>query len=443
MKALKLIREDGYENVHYASLGEQKFKTLVVADRKDEQEQWFEQPEIECVPEEVSDIIRNYTLPYIDLGNTEDEYLLEQATNKVVCVVVENVLETQPFIPRNRNGRPIGEGVAFCDMLVGRIQNGELAGTAVYIKQTESGFRQPKDFFKMVGRIFPCKLTEIHIQTIDNYKLTINNPSNYVVEGSIELAEWLTNYQLLQQIEKSKDNSSRNRDRKNILERTHEGIVSAVINNGSNAGIMVMTKKLQTVFIPKHRVSYECDSSFVNLDEVVSVFDRVEFKITGANTQKPSPNQRERHIIHDYIRIEGDMKVLEEAPQDALIEMIDNKKVIGRLFKVRFISFDPQSLHTVELVDFPGIKIKMKDSGSLNRVPFKQGDEISVVILDAHYRWVDANSRGRRVAKKTEEVSSNSHNTEEKKCLFRIKSRFNSFYPNRVNSKILSTFFTS
>ena len=42
-----------------------------------------------------------------------------------------------------------------------------------------------------------------------------------------------------------------------------------------------MTKKLQTVFIPKHRVSYECDSSFVNLDEVVSVFDRVEFKITG------------------------------------------------------------------------------------------------------------------------------------------------------------------
>ena len=50
MKALKLIREDGYENVHYASLGEQKFKTLVVADRKDEQEQWFEQPEIECVP---------------------------------------------------------------------------------------------------------------------------------------------------------------------------------------------------------------------------------------------------------------------------------------------------------------------------------------------------------------------------------------------------------
>lgn len=204
-----------------------------------------------------------------------------------------------------------------------------------------------------------------------------------------------------------------------------------------------MTKKLQTVFIPKHRVSYECDSSFVNLDEVVSVFDRVEFKITGANTQKPSPNQRERHIIHDYIRIEGDMKVLEEAPQDALIEMIDNKKVIGRLFKVRFISFDPQSLHTVELVDFPGIKIKMKDSGSLNRVPFKQGDEISVVIQDAHYRWVDAKSRGRRVAKKTEEVSSNSQNTEEKKCLFRIKSRFNSFYPNRVNSKILSTFFTS
>ena len=190
---------------------------MVVADRKDEQEQWFEQPEIECVPEEVSDIIRNYTLPYIDLGNTEDEYLLEQATNKVVSVVVENVLETQPFIPRNRNGRPIGEGVAFCDMLVGRIQNGELAGTAVYIKQTESGFRQPKDFFKMVGRIFPCKLTEIHIQTIDNYKLTINNPSNYVVEGSIELAEWLTNYQLLQQIEKSKDNSSRNRDRKKHL----------------------------------------------------------------------------------------------------------------------------------------------------------------------------------------------------------------------------------
>ena len=94
MKALKLIREDGYENVHYASLGEQKFKTLVVADRKDEQEQWFEQPEIECVPEGVSDIIRNYTLPYIDLGNTEDEYLLEQATNKVVSVVVENVLET-------------------------------------------------------------------------------------------------------------------------------------------------------------------------------------------------------------------------------------------------------------------------------------------------------------------------------------------------------------
>ena len=79
---------------------------MVVADRKDEQEQWFEQPEIECVPEEVSDIIRNYTLPYIDLGNTEDEYLLEQATNKVVSVVVENVLETQPFIPRNRNGRP-------------------------------------------------------------------------------------------------------------------------------------------------------------------------------------------------------------------------------------------------------------------------------------------------------------------------------------------------
>ena len=42
MKALKLIRDDGYENVHYASLGGQKFKTLVVADRKDKQDQWFE-----------------------------------------------------------------------------------------------------------------------------------------------------------------------------------------------------------------------------------------------------------------------------------------------------------------------------------------------------------------------------------------------------------------
>ena len=54
-------------------------------------------------------------------------------------------------------------------MLVGRVQNGELAGTTVYIKQTESGFRQPKDFFKMVGRIFPCKLTEIpkESQTIE------------------------------------------------------------------------------------------------------------------------------------------------------------------------------------------------------------------------------------------------------------------------------------
>lgn len=52
------------------------------------------------------------------------------------------------------------------------------------------------------------------------------------------------------------------------------------------------------------------------------------------------------------------MKVLEEAPQDALIEMIDDKKVIGRLFKVRFISFDPQSLHTVELVDFQESKLK-------------------------------------------------------------------------------------
>ena len=204
-----------------------------------------------------------------------------------------------------------------------------------------------------------------------------------------------------------------------------------------------MTKKLQTVFIPKHRVSYECDSSFVSLDQVVSVFDTVKFKISGATIQKPGPNQRERHIIHDYIRIEGDMKVLEEAPRDALIEMIDNKKIVGRLFKVRFLSYDPQRWHTVELVDFPGVKIKMQDTGSLNKVPFKQGEEVSVVIQDAHYRWVDANSRGRRVAKKTEEVSSNSQNTEEKKCLFRIKSRFNSFYPNRVNSKILSTFFTS
>ena len=66
----------------------------------------------------------------------------------------------------------------------------------------------------------------------------------------------------------------------------------------------------------------------------------------------------------------------------------------------------------------------MKDSGFFKSGSFKQGDEISVVILDAHYRWVDANSRGRRVAKKTEEVSSNSQNTEEKKCLFLYQITF-------------------
>ncbi|MFR2307421.1 MAG: hypothetical protein ACLS6Y_03265 [Streptococcus salivarius] len=116
---------------------------MVVADRKDEQEQWFEQPEVNVSRRSFRYHSKLYT-PYIDLGNTEDEYLLEQATNKVVSVVVENVLETQPFIPRNRNGRPIGEGVAFCDMLVGAYQNGELAGTTVYINKRESGFRQPK-----------------------------------------------------------------------------------------------------------------------------------------------------------------------------------------------------------------------------------------------------------------------------------------------------------
>jgi hypothetical protein len=80
--------------------------------------------------------------------------LLEQATNKVVSVVVENVLETQPFIPRNRNGRPIGEGVAFCDMLVGRIQNGELAGTAVYINKLNQASASQKISLKWLDGFF-------------------------------------------------------------------------------------------------------------------------------------------------------------------------------------------------------------------------------------------------------------------------------------------------
>ncbi|MFR2165503.1 MAG: hypothetical protein ACLS5K_04000 [Streptococcus salivarius] len=100
--------------------------------------------------------------------------------------------------------------------------------------------------------------------------------------------------------------------------------------------------KLQTVFI-LNKGKLWCDSSFVNLDEVVSVFDRLNLRLLELIPKAKSKSKRTSHI-HDYIRI-GRLKVLEEAPQDALIEMIDDKKVIGRLFKCDLSVLIPQSTY--------------------------------------------------------------------------------------------------
>lgn len=435
MKSLKLIRDDGYENVRYAALGDQEFKTLVIADRKKDQKQWYEEPGIETVPEKVSDIIRSYTLPAIDLGNKEDDYLREQATSKVVTVVVENILDSQPFV-ETRNNRQVRDGVAFCDILVAKIQNGVLQGTTVYIKQTQAGFRQPRDIHKMVGRAFPVKLTEIHVLTVSNYRLKTQNPENYVVEGSIEIAEWLTNYELQQRIEAGQEAAERaGESTPRILNTVQEGVVSSIINQGNNAGLMLMTKNFQTVFIPANLVSYEYDSPFVRLDQIVSLYDKVAFKLVGADIQTPAPNQRERHIVHDYIRIVGDMKVLEESPEDRLKAAVDEGRLDGRLFKARFDSFDPVRGHLVELVDFPGIRIKMDHSAALDGVSFKRGEELSVIIKRSRYRYADANSKSKRATEGNEQTSN------KKKVLFTIHSKFNTFYPRQANSKVFSAFF--
>ena len=370
MLPLKLIHKS-HPNATYATQDNKRIRDIVIADKNDTDEFWFDYNKkdefhLEFIPRNLVAEINELAKPSIT-DKRPQVYLDNIARSKVIPTLIESVIESMPTPHETDESK-----IVFIDYLVLVPLNQVYSELKIYVPSNKAGMtRLPRTNVRdMVGRYVSCKIVNLKRCILPHSYDTKTIWNNYYAEGSIERAEQLACADIKSTIAEVQRGEVKNSVVLNqrVVERLKEerarllsSIFNGVIAQTSNRGIYVICTEKDyhyfTVYIPRGRISYLYESIVPSSTSKFKVGEQIRFKLVEEQTYLGG-RELENQII-------ADSKCLETPPREQILKLIDENKLVGSTHKAYVVAYDITRGHRIELEDIAGAIVKLNSDARI------------------------------------------------------------------------------
>lgn len=370
MLPLKLIHKS-HPNATYATHDNKRIRDIVIADKNDTDEFWFDYNKkdefhLEFIPRNLVAEINELAKPSIT-DKRPQVYLDNIARSKVIPTLIESVIESMPTPHETDESK-----IEFIDYLVLVPLNQVYSELKIYVPSNKAGMtRLPRTNVRdMVGRYVSCKIVNLKRCILPHSYDTKTIWNNYYAEGSIERAEQLACADIKSTIAEVQRGEVKNSVVLNqrVVERLKEerasllsSIFNGVIAQTSNRGIYVICTEKDyhyfTVYIPRGRISYLYESIVPSSTSKFKVGEQIRFKLVEEQTYLEGKGL-ENQIL-------ADSKCLETPPREQILKLIDENKLVGSTHKAYVVAYDITRGHRIELEDIPGAIVKLNSDARI------------------------------------------------------------------------------
>lgn len=370
MLPLKLIHKS-HPNATYATKDNKRIRDIVIADKNDTDEFWFDYNKkdefhLEFIPRNLVAEINELAKPSIT-DKRPQVYLDNIARSKVIPTLIESVIESMPTPHETDESK-----IVFIDYLVLVPLDPVYSELKIYVPSNKAGMtRLPRTNVRdMVGRYVSCKIVNLKRCILPHSYDTKTIWNNYYAEGSIERAEQLACADIKSTIAEVQRGEVKNSVVLNqrVVERLKEerasllsSIFNGVIAQTSNRGIYVICTEKEyhyfTVYIPRGRISYLYESIVPSSTSKFKVGEQIRFKLVEAQTYLEGKGL-ENQIL-------ADSKCLETPPREQILKLIDENKLVGSTHKAYVVAYDITRGHRIELEDIAGAIVKLNSDARI------------------------------------------------------------------------------
>jgi hypothetical protein len=370
MLPLKLIHKS-HPNATYATQDNKRIRDIVIADKNDTDEFWFDYNKkdefhLEFIPRNLVAEINELAKPSIT-DKRPQVYLDNIARSKVIPTLIESVIESMPTPHETDESK-----IVFIDYLVLVPLNQVYSELKIYVPSNKAGMtRLPRTNVRdMVGRYVSCKIVNLKRCILPHSYDTKTIWNNYYAEGSIERAEQLACADIKSTIAEVQRGEVKNSVVLNqrVVERLKEerarllsSIFNGVIAQTSNRGIYVICTEKDyhyfTVYIPRGRISYLYESIVPSSTSKFKVGEQIRFKLVEEQTYLEGKGL-ENQIL-------ADSKCLETPPREQILKLIDENKLVGSTHKAYVVAYDITRGHRIELEDIAGAIVKLNSDARI------------------------------------------------------------------------------
>lgn len=370
MLPLKMIHKS-HPNATYATQDNKRIRDIVIADKNDTDEFWFDYNKkdefhLEFIPRNLVAEINELAKPSIT-DKRPQVYLDNIARSKVIPTLIESVIESMPTPHETDESK-----IVFIDYLVLVPLDPVYSELKIYVPSNKAGMtRLPRTNVRdMVGRYVSCKIVNLKRCILPHSYDTKTIWNNYYAEGSIERAEQLACADIKSTIAEVQRGEVKNSVVLNqrVVERLKEerasllsSIFNGVIAQTSNRGIYVICTEKDyhyfTVYIPRGRISYLYESIVPSSTSKFKVGEQIRFKLVEEQTYLEGKGL-ENQII-------ADSKCLETPPREQILKLIDENKLVGSTHKAYVVAYDITRGHRIELEDIAGAIVKLNSDARI------------------------------------------------------------------------------
>ena len=370
MLPLKMIQRT-HPNATYATKDNKRIRDIVIADKNDTDEFWFDYNKkdefhVEFIPRNLVAEINELAKPSIT-DKRPQVYLDNIARSKVIPTLIESVIESMPTPHETDESK-----IVFIDYLVLVPLDPVYSELKIYVPSNKAGMtRLPRTNVRdMVGRYVSCKIVNLKRCLLPHSYDTKTIWNNYYAEGSIERAEQLACADIKSTIAEVHRGEVKNSIVLNqrVVERLKEerasllsSIFNGVISQTSNRGIYVICTEKEyhyfTVYIPRRRISYLYESIVPSSTSKFKIGEQIRFKLVEEQTYLEGKGF-ENQIL-------ADSKCLEIPPKEQILKLIDENKLVGSTHKAYVVAYDVTRGHRIELEDIAGAIVKLNSDARI------------------------------------------------------------------------------
>ncbi|KXT83131.1 hypothetical protein STRDD11_01667 [Streptococcus sp. DD11] len=269
--------------------------------------------------------------------------------------------------------------VFFEDIVICQPTKKEYESLRIYVPQHIAGFYQPAELRRMIGQVFPVKVIDlkqvVFAKRYNSFKKGEEQQleNEYVALGDINIAEYLLNSQVLQELEDGSERSP--------IHDVQKGMVNYISDNG----VFVLTANLERVFIPNKAFSYKYYSRVLQPQDYVAVGELIDFRFVRGRYEQADDKRKRLGIEGASPNIVGERLSLEKNPQEVIQTFIDAGP--GTVASGYITDFNAIKGHYFEIDGAYGYPVRLVASERIRPKLFQNRQKISVVLRQGSYEF--------------------------------------------------------